>query len=114
MMFWKKYIGAFVVLSFLMAGIPGMSYASIICKHGESMTESATQQDDCHGTEKKADKTKSCCGILCDGMSCGKMPVVAPVETVDFKTPPLSGYEVFDLTSGGERLEKLMRPPILR
>lgn len=32
----------------------------------------------------------------------------------DFRMPPLSGYEVFDLTSNGTRLERLMRPPIFR
>ncbi|TNE29139.1 MAG: hypothetical protein EP349_06900 [Alphaproteobacteria bacterium] len=123
MTLWKKYIGVFAVLSFLMTGFSGISHASIVCQDAKSTAEAVTEQDrqaeaDCDGIGtviRKAEETKNkCCEIFCDGMGCGKMPLVAPSEMTDFKTPSLSGYEVFDLTSNGTRLERLMRPPIFR
>jgi len=125
MIVWKKYVGIFAVLSFLMAGFPGISYASIICKQDTNTAEAAMTQDqqkharcqdmaETHIMQKAAEKQQNCCQHLCDGMGCGKMPVVIPAETTGFKAPVLNGYEVFDLTSNGTRLERLMRPPILR
>jgi hypothetical protein len=110
---WKKYIGIFAVLSFLAAGFPGAVFAVPVCGQAEAAAGTAT---DCHEVQKEADtKTEqNCCGAFCDGMGCGKMPLVTPAERTDFKAPSLSGYEIFDLTANGTRLERLMRPPISR
>lgn len=123
MKLWKKYIGVFAVLSFLMTGFSGMGHASAVCQDAKSTSETVIAQErqaaaDCDGMgtviSKAPETKKKCCEIFCDGMGCGKMPLVAPAEMTDFKTPSLSGYEVFDLTSNGTRLERLMRPPIFR
>ena len=123
MKLWKKYIGVFAVLSFLMTGFPAMSYASVVCQADNGISETVMAQDrpakaDCDGmgtvVKKAAETKKNCCENFCDGMGCGKMPLVAPAEMTDFKTPSLSDYEVFDLTSNGTRLERLIRPPIFR
>lgn len=112
MKLWKKYLGIFAVLSFLVAGFPATVFAVPVCGQAEAAAA------DCHGADKeeteKQDTEKNCCGAFCDGLGCGKMPLVTPAERADFKTPSLSGYEIFDLTANGTRLERLMRPPISR
>lgn len=102
-----------------------MGYASAVCDYDENagktvMTQQKDMSSGCHDIfssseiEKTAETKQGCCEPFCDGVGCGKMPLVAPAEMTDFRMPPLSGYEVFDLTSNGTRLERLMRPPIFR